>query len=61
MREWALNRWPENTQIDLSKELVRLKAEIKLQREIDEAALQEHYGAEELDDDCQDLTDLRAR
>ena len=41
MREWALDRWPENTQVDLSKELLRLKAEIKIEREIEEQAQQE--------------------
>lgn len=46
MRDWALNRWSENEQVDLMEELPRLKAEIKVQREIDEQALQEQYGDE---------------
>ncbi|KAF8899815.1 cyclin-like protein [Gymnopilus junonius] len=37
MRDWALERWTENTQVDLAKELLRIKAEIKLQRETEEA------------------------
>lgn len=46
MRDWALNRWSENEQVDLVNELPRLKAEIKVQREIEEQALQEQYGDE---------------
>ncbi|KAF8156923.1 cyclin-like protein [Crassisporium funariophilum] len=38
MREWALDRWAENTQVDLSTELLRLKAEIKIEREAEELA-----------------------
>jgi len=33
MREWALERWPEGTQVHLSKEVPRLKAEIRIVRE----------------------------
>ncbi|TFK41671.1 cyclin-like protein, partial [Crucibulum laeve] len=39
MREWALDRWPESTQVDLMKELPRIKAEIKLEREAEELRL----------------------
>ncbi|KAF9480929.1 hypothetical protein BDN70DRAFT_905515 [Pholiota conissans] len=38
MREWALSRWQESTQVDLQKELCRLKAEIKIERELEEDA-----------------------
>ncbi|KAF8962304.1 cyclin-like protein [Flammula alnicola] len=41
MREWALDRWAENTQVDLAKELVRIKAEIKIEREMEEEAQQD--------------------
>ena len=34
MREWALARWPENHHVDLSSELPRVKAMIKIQREL---------------------------
>ncbi|KAL9709903.1 G2/mitotic-specific cyclin [Leucoagaricus gongylophorus] len=33
MREWALDRWPEETQVNLTHELSRLKVEIRLERE----------------------------
>ncbi|PFH48087.1 hypothetical protein AMATHDRAFT_6127 [Amanita thiersii Skay4041] len=33
MREWVLERWPEETHVDLSKELPRLKAEIRISRQ----------------------------
>ena len=33
MREWALDRWPEETQINLVQELSRLKVELRLERE----------------------------
>ena len=33
MREWALQRWPENTQVYLAKELLTLKMEIRNERE----------------------------
>jgi len=57
MRDWVLERWPENTQVDLAKELPRLKAEIKIQRELEEAA---HPGHSEADD-LAVLTELGAR
>ncbi|KAF9561445.1 hypothetical protein CPC08DRAFT_735564 [Agrocybe pediades] len=57
MRDWVLDRWPENTQVDLAAELPRLKAEIKIQREIDEAANPTRSEAEAY----AALTDLRAR
>jgi len=37
MREWALARWPENHHVDLARELPRIKAMIKLQREMAES------------------------
>lgn len=60
MREWALDRWPENTQVDLSKELLRLKAEIKVEREVEEQAQQER-DQKELIEDCTSLADLQVR
>ncbi|TFK20644.1 A/B/D/E cyclin [Coprinopsis marcescibilis] len=33
MHDWATARWPENSQVDLSRELPRLKALVKLERE----------------------------
>lgn len=50
MREWALERWSEGQQVDLEKELFRLKAEIKLIREAEEQVHQAavaHLGEEE--------------
>jgi hypothetical protein len=41
MRKWALERWNEGTQVDLSKELPRLKVEIRLEREAEELRLQQ--------------------
>ncbi|KAH9477831.1 G2/mitotic-specific cyclin cdc13 [Psilocybe cubensis] len=38
MRNWALDRWGEGTQVDLAKELPTIKAEIKILRETEEAA-----------------------
>jgi len=35
MRQWALDRWDEGTTVDLSKVVHRLKAEIKVNREIE--------------------------
>ncbi|KJA26926.1 hypothetical protein HYPSUDRAFT_63692 [Hypholoma sublateritium FD-334 SS-4] len=43
MREWSLDRWTENTQVDLAKELFRLKAEIKIER-LAEEMLQAQEG-----------------
>lgn len=60
MREWALDRWPENTQVDLSKELLRLKAEIKIEREIEEQTQQER-DQKEFIEDCTSLADLQVR
>ena len=60
MREWALDRWPENSQIDLSKELVRLKADIKIRREVEEQAQQE-CDQKEFIEDCTSLADLQVR
>jgi hypothetical protein len=61
MREWALDRWAEQTQVNLSKELVRLKAEIKIQREAEEALLQDREEEQDGVEDYTLLTDLRAR
>lgn len=41
MREWALDRWPEDTQVDLVQELPRLKIDIRLAREAEELRLQQ--------------------
>jgi len=60
MREWALDRWPENAQVDLSKELLRLKAEIKIEREVEEQAQQER-DQKEFIEDCTSLADLQVR
>lgn len=60
MREWALDRWSENTQIDLTKELLRIKAEIKIEREVEELAQQER-DQKELIEDCTSLADLQVR
>jgi hypothetical protein len=58
MREWALDRWSENTQVDLSKELLRLKAEIKIERDVEEQAQQER-DQKEFIEDCTSLADLQ--
>ena len=47
MREWSLDRWAENTQVDLTKELFRLKAEIKVERMAEEML----HGHEDLEDE----------
>ena len=60
MREWALDRWSENTQVDLKKELIRIKAEIKIEREVEERAQQER-DQKELVEDCTSLADLQVR
>jgi hypothetical protein len=60
MREWALDRWLENTQVDLTKELLRLKAEIKIEREAEEQAQQER-DQKEFIEDCASLADLQVR
>jgi G2/mitotic-specific cyclin 1/2 len=36
MREWALARWPEGHMVQLLRELPRIKAMIKIQRELAE-------------------------
>ncbi|KAJ3508562.1 hypothetical protein NLJ89_g5687 [Agrocybe chaxingu] len=60
MRDWALSRWAEGTQVDLSKELLRLKAEIKVEREMVEAALEEG-NHEDGPEEHPTIQDLRAR
>lgn len=49
MREWALDRWSEETQVNLAQELPRLKVEIRIEREQMERQLQAEQaaGAEE--------------
>ncbi|CAA7268428.1 unnamed protein product [Cyclocybe aegerita] len=59
MRDWALSRWAEGTQVDLSKELLRLKAEIKIEREMVEAALEEGNHEDGLEEHPT-IQDLRA-
>jgi hypothetical protein len=61
MREWALDRWTEGAQIDLSKELYRLKAEIKLEREAEEAAQLLREDSKDLAADYAALQQLRIR
>jgi G2/mitotic-specific cyclin 1/2 len=61
MREWALDRWSENTQVDLSEELCRVKAEIKLEREEEEAAQLMREDSKNLAADYAALQQLRAR
>ncbi|KAG5637176.1 hypothetical protein H0H81_005475 [Sphagnurus paluster] len=45
MRDWALQRWEEGTHVDLQKELPKIKAEIRLERQAEEARLQEDLAA----------------
>lgn len=59
MRNWALERWAENTQVDLAKEIVRIKAEIKLQRETEEANAA--LNGSDVENDNTTAFDLRAR
>jgi len=61
MREWALDRWSESTQVDLSKELCRIKAEIKLEREEEEAAHLMREDSRDLAADYAVLQQLRGR
>ena len=42
VRDWALERWEEGTQIDLQAELPALKAIIKEQHALEEVALAAH-------------------
>ena len=35
MIQWCLARWPENTQVDLGKDLAHLKDEIVKDRELE--------------------------
>lgn len=35
MIQWSLARWPENTQVDLGKDLANLKDEIVKDRELE--------------------------
>ena len=55
-----MDRWSENTQVDLTKELLRIKAEIKIEREVEEQAQQER-DQKELIEDCTSLADLQVR
>ena len=61
MREWALDRWSESTQVDLSKEMCRLKAEIKLERDEEEEAQLMREDSRDLAADYAALQQLRAR
>ncbi|KAF9525749.1 cyclin-like protein [Crepidotus variabilis] len=61
MREWALDRWSEGAQVDLSSELLRLKAEIKLEREAEEAAQLMREDSKDLAAEYAALQQLRAR
>ncbi|KAF9003393.1 cyclin-like protein [Cyathus striatus] len=63
MREWALDRWAENTQVDLSKELPRIKVEIRIQRDQEELRQLEESKAEDspAKPDPTSMYDLRAR
>ena len=56
MRTWALERWPESTQVQLSKELPRLKAEIRVVREAEDHRMLQHeeFEAEHLEASLQD-------
>lgn len=47
MREWALDRWVENTQVDLVQELPRIKAETRVERETKERMQREHGERDE--------------
>lgn len=46
MREWALDRWAEDTQVNLAQELPRLKVEIRIEREQMERQLQQEETRE---------------
>ncbi|KAG6816430.1 hypothetical protein H0H87_006092 [Tephrocybe sp. NHM501043] len=41
MRDWALERWIEGSHIDLQKELPKIKAEIRLERQVEERLAQQ--------------------
>ncbi|KAG6887855.1 hypothetical protein C0992_010459 [Termitomyces sp. T32_za158] len=41
MRDWVLKQWAEGTHVDLHKELPRIKAEIRLQRQAEERLVQQ--------------------
>jgi hypothetical protein len=47
MREWALQRWSEGTQVHLARDLPRLKMGIRIEREAEEQRrLQDQDGSE---------------
>ena len=53
MRQWSLERWPENGYVSLGKDLVHLKEEIRQHRllvEAAEAAASQVQGANEDDE-----------
>ncbi len=56
-----LDRWLEGTQVDLAKELCRMKAEIKLEREAEEAAQLLREDSKDLAAEYAALQQLRAR
>ncbi|GLB39108.1 putative cyclin family protein [Lyophyllum shimeji] len=47
MRDWALERWAEGTQVALQKELPKLKADIRMQRQAEELRLQQEESEAE--------------
>ncbi|KAG6820909.1 hypothetical protein H0H93_009683 [Arthromyces matolae] len=52
MREWALEKWSDSAHVDLHKELPKIKAQIKLQREAEEGLAEleaEKHALEEFD------------
>ena len=44
MREWCLNRWPENSTVDLAKDLPIIKAEIRMSNAEEEMRLREEQA-----------------
>jgi hypothetical protein len=51
MREWALDQWPEGSQVSLERELPRLKVEIRLEREREEMEALERETLAEMERD----------
>ena len=44
MREWCLNRWPENSTVDFAKDLPIIKAEIRMSNAEEEMRLREEQS-----------------
>ena len=61
MRAWAVDRWGEGTQVNISSELYRLKAEIKVERETEEAAMLVREDSRDLAADYAVLQQIRTR